>query len=196
MNEKQKKKKKIRLVKPLIEKMVDITDYIFTYQENKGVKLLDNAKWDEIMERFINWEDIFDNEEEEEITQNEESEYLLDYGDILTEKDKLILFDYINYLNIFNDLIIPTNLRGKQYKYYELYDEVYNTLNNDVDIKEYEPNEEEMDNLILPKSPNMANYKFFDIIENVIKNKYNKNQKKILLIMIYLVKKANIIIYL
>ena len=175
---KAKKEKKIKLVKPLIEKMIDITDYIFNYQENKGVQLLDNAKWDEIMERFINWEDIFDNEEVEEITQNEESEYLLDYGDILTEKDNLILFDYINYLNIFNDLIIPTNLRGKQYKYYELYDEVYKTLNNDVDIKEYEPNEEEMDNLILPKSPNVANYKFFDIIENVIKNKYNKNTKK------------------
>ena len=175
---KAKKEKKIRLVKPLIEKMIDITDYIFNYQENKGVKLLDNAKWDEIMERFINWEDIYDNEEDEEITQNEESEYLFDYGVILNEKDNLILFDYVNYLNIFNDLIIPTNLRGKQYKYYELYDEVYKTLNNDVDIKEYEPNEEEIDNLILPKSPNVANYKFFDIIENVIKNKYNKNQKK------------------
>ena len=173
-----KKEKKNKLIKPLIEKIIDITDYIFTYQENKSVKLLYNAKWDEIMDRFINWEDIYDNEEDEVITQNEESEYLFDYGDYLTDNDNLILFDYINYLNIFNDLIIPTNLRGKQFKYYELYDEVYSKLNNDVDIKEYEPNEDEIDNLILPKSPNFANFKFYDIIENVIKNKYNKNIKK------------------
>ena len=97
-----KKEKKNKLIKPLIEKIIDITDYIFTYQENKSVKLLDNAKWDEIMDRFINWEDIYDNEEDEIITQNEESEYLFDYGDYLIDNDNLILFDYINYLNIFN----------------------------------------------------------------------------------------------
>ena len=172
-----KKEKKYKLIKPIINKLIDISDYISIYQENKGVQLLDNSKWDEIMDKFKNWEDIYDNEEDEIISQDEVSEYLFDYGYKLTENDNLIFFDYINYLNIFNDLIIPTSMRGKQYKYYELYDEVYNLLNNDVDIKEYEPNEDEIDNLILPKSPNFVNYKLYDIIEFVIKNKYNKNIK-------------------
>ena len=171
-----KKEKKRNLIKPIINKILEITDYISIYQENKGVQLLDNAKWDEIMNKFINWEDIFDNEEEEVTNQEEASEYLFDYGDKLTDNDNLILFDYINYLYLFNDLIIPTPLRGKQFKYYELYDEVYSSLKNDVDIKDYEPNEDEMENLALPKSPSFANYKMYDIIESVIKYKYNNSQ--------------------
>ena len=171
-----KKEKKKNLIKPIINKIIETAEYISIYQDNKGVQLLDNAKWDEIMDKFINWEDIFDNEEEEVANQDEASEYLYNYGDKLTNIDNLILFDYVNYLKIFNDLIIPTPLRGKQYKYYEIYDEVYNSLNNDVDIKEYEPNEEEFENLGLPKSPNIANYKFYDIICSVINYKYNQLQ--------------------
>ena len=174
---KLKKEKKINIIKPIIDKMIEITEYISIYQENKGVQLLDNTKWDEIMDKFINWENIFDNEEDEIIIQDEVSEYLFDYGVKLTDSDNLILFDYTNYLNIFNDLIIPTSLRGKQFKYYEIYDEIYNSLNYDVDIKEYEPKEDEIENLILPKSPNFVNYKFYDIIENAIKNKYKNNEK-------------------
>ena len=171
---KMKKEKKNKLMKPILEKIIEITEYIYDYQENKGVQLLDNTKWEEIMDKFINWEEIKDNEEDEVISQEEISEYLFDYGDKLNENDNLILFDYINYLNIFNDLIIPTTLRGKRYKYYELYEEIYNLGNNDVDIKDYEPNEDEIENLILPKTPNYENYKLYDIIEKVIKIKYKK----------------------
>ena len=171
---KMKKEKKNKLMKPILEKIIEITEYIYDYQENKGVQLLDNTKWEEIMDKFINWEEIKENEEDEVISQEEISEYLFDYGDKLNENDNLILFDYINYLNIFNDLIIPTTLRGKRYKYYELYEEIYNLGNNDVDIKDYEPNEDEIENLILPKTPNYENYKLYDIIEKVIKIKYKK----------------------
>ena len=169
-----KKENKNKLIKPILEKMIEITEYIHDYQEIKGVKLLDNSKWDEIMDKFINFENIKEEEKEEIISEEEVSEYLFDYGEKLNEVDKLILFDYMNYLNIYNDLIIPTSIRGKKYKYYELYEEVYNLTNNEVDIKEYEPNEEEIENLILPKTPYFPNYKFFDIIESAIKNKYNK----------------------
>ena len=169
-----KKKKKNMLIKPIIEKMIEITEYISDYQEAKGVKLLDNSKWDEIMVKFINFENIEDDEKDEIITKEEVSEYLFDYGEKLNEDDNLILFDYINYLNIYNDLIIPTSIRGKKYKYSELYEDTYNLANNEVDIKDYEPNEEEIENLFLPKTPYFPNYKFFDIIESAIKNKYNK----------------------
>ena len=169
-----KKEKKNKLIKPILEKMIEITEYIHDYQEIKGVTLLDNSKWDEIMNKFINFENIKDDEQDEIINKEEVSEYLFDYGEKINETDKLILFDYINYLNIYNDLIIPTSIRGKKYKYYELYEEIYNLTNNEVDIKEYEPNEEEIENLILPKTPYFPNYKLFDIIENAIKNKYNQ----------------------
>ena len=171
-----KKEKKNKLIKPILEKLIEITEYINYYQDIKDVKLLDNSKWDEIMDRFINFENIKDDEKEEIISKEEASEYLFDYEDKLNEVDKLILFDYINYLSIYNDLIIPTSIRGKKFKYYELYEEIYNLTNNEVDIKDYEPNEEEIENLILPKTPYFPNYKFFDIIENAIKNKYSQKE--------------------
>jgi len=93
------KKQSFFELKPIIDKIIEINEYIYIYQENKGIQLIDNSKWDELMDKFINWEDINDKEEEEIITEEEESEYLYDYGDKLTENDNLILFDYINYLN-------------------------------------------------------------------------------------------------
>ena len=172
-NKKIKKEKKKKLMIPLLDKIIEIADFISVYQKNKGTQLLDNSKWDELMGKFKNWEDIIEQEEEEQVIfEAEESKYLFEYGDKLNEKDHLILYDYMNYLNIFNDLIIPTSLRGKKYNFNELYGDIYNTEKHDVDIKEYEPKEDEIDNLILPKTPICTNYKLYDIIENAFKFKY------------------------
>ena len=73
-------------------------------------------------------------------------------------------------------MIIPENERGKIFKYYELYEDFYEP-NHDINIKEYEPKEEELENLSLPKYPNFVNYKFFEIIENSFKSKHNKLER-------------------
>jgi hypothetical protein len=139
--------------------------------------LIDNEKWNELMERFNNWEDIKDKEEEIVEEKKELSQYLFDYGYKLEFNDSLIMFDYTNYLSIFNDLIIPGEERGRKYKFCELYEEFYEPSKHDIDIKEYEPKEEEIENLTLPKYPNFINYKFYEIIENSFKNKYNKIER-------------------
>jgi hypothetical protein len=41
--------------------------------------LIDNEKWDELMRRFNNWEDIKDKEEEIFEEKKELSQYLFDY---------------------------------------------------------------------------------------------------------------------
>ena len=172
-----KKEKKINIIKPLLDKILDITDYVYDYQQSINAELIDNEKWDELMERFNNWEDIKDKEEEIVEEKKELSQYLFDYGYKLEFNDSLIMFDYTNYLSIFNDLIIPGEERGRKYKFCELYEEFYEPSKHNIDIKEYEPKEEEIENLTLPKYPNFINYKFYEIIENSFKNKYNKIER-------------------
>ena len=156
-----KKEKKINIIKPVLNKILDITDYIFDYQKNNNVEIIDNVIWDELMLKFKNWEDIKEKEEEIVEDKDELSEYLFDYENKLENNDSLIIFDYANYLSIFNDLIIPDNERGKKFKYCELYEEFYGE-NQDVNIKDYEPKEEELENLALPQYPNFINNKFFE----------------------------------
>ena len=103
----------------------------------------------------------------------------MDYGEKITPDENKKIFDYLNYIDIFNDLIIPNEIRGKKYLYQELYKDFYSKQNNHgIDIKEYEPNEDENENLFLPKNPNIKNFKLSDIFENIIESKYNAIQNK------------------
>ena len=171
-----KKQKKKNIIKPVLNKILDVTDYIYEYQHNNNVEIIDNMIWDELMLKFKNWEDIKEKEEEIEEDKNELSEYLFDYGYKLEGNDSLIIFDYTNYLSIFNDLIIPDKERGKKFKFCELYEEFYGD-NQDVNIKDYEPKEEELENLELPQYPNFINNKFYEIIETSFKHKYNNKER-------------------
>ena len=172
-----RKKKRENLMRPILDKIIEVTEFVESYQDKKKVDLIDNSKWDEIMLKFKNNEIIDDDEENKSNIKDEgDSQYLFDYGDKLTYEDEQKIFDYINYIDLFNDLIIPNEQRGKKYLYQELYKDFYVKQNNHgIDIKEYEPNEEENENLLLPKNSNIKNFKLSDIIENVIENKY-KNQ--------------------
>ena len=58
-----------------------------------------------------------------------------------------------------------------EFKFYELYEGIYKKEENqNVDIKEYEPTAEELENLKMPKE-NVTNAQFGDIIENAIEFK-------------------------
>ena len=55
----------------------------------------------------------------------------------------------------------------------------YESQNNqEVDIKDYEPNLIESENLYLPRNSKIKNYGFSDIMESIIENKYNDSQNK------------------
>ena len=176
-----KLKRKKKLISPIMEQIIDLTEYIFNYQETKKIDLIENPKWDELMFKFK--ENIDINENEEDKNKNEEEEengnYLTDYGDKLTEEDDKKKLDYVRYINSFNDLIIPNEERGKKLSYPELYKDFYIKQNNqDVDIKEYEPNLVESENLYLPRNSKIKNYAFSDVMESIIENKYNDSQDK------------------
>ena len=60
-----------------------------------------------------------------------------------------------------------------------MYKEFYIKRNNqDVDIKDYEPNLVESENLYLPMNSKIKNYKFSDIMETIIENKYSDTLNK------------------
>ena len=170
---KKRNAKKKNLIFPILNQILELTEYIGNYQEQNGVYLIDNSKWDELMIKFKNDEKMDDDDENKNnIKEEDESQYLFDYSDKLTNEDNKRIFDYVNYIDTFNDLIIPNELRGKKFSYPELYKEFYSKASNHgIDIKEYEPNEEESENLYLPKNPNIKNFKLSDIIENMIEYK-------------------------
>ena len=173
-------RKKI-LISPILSQIIDLTECIWNYQETKKIDLIDNPKWDELMLKFK--ENTKINEEEQDKTNNEDENengnYVIDFGDKLTDKDDKKRLDYINYINSFNDLIIPNEMRGIKLQYPELYEEFYAKQNNqEVDIKDYEPNLIESENLYLPRNSKIRNYKFCDIIETFIENKFNYSQNK------------------
>ena len=128
-----KKEKKLNAIKPVLDKIIDITEYIYEYQKSINKELIDNEKWNELMIKFKNGEDIKDKEEEILEEKKELTQYLFDYGYKLDFNDSLIMFDYTNYLSVFNDIIIPENERGKKYKFYELYDEFYEPDKHEID---------------------------------------------------------------
>ena len=171
---KAKKEAEIKIIKPILDQLLDVTDYIYDYQQTSNSDLIDNELWDLLMDRLQNMEKIKNKEEIIEEEKEDISEYLFDYGYKLDNNDTLMIFDYSNYLSVFNDLIIPEKERGYKFKYCELYEEFYNSSKQDADIKEYEPKEDEIENLTLPKNPNFNNYKFFEIIETSFKQKYNQ----------------------
>ena len=179
IKKKNKLEKKYNLLLPIFYKILEVTDYIENYQEKKQVNLIDNSKWDEIMIKFKNNDIIKDDEEKSIIKEEGDSAYLYDYGDKITIDDDKKIFDYINYIDIFNDLVIPNEQRGKKFLYPDLYQDFYvKQDNNGIDIKEYEPNEEENENLYLPKNSNNKNFKLSDIIENIIESKYKNIDSK------------------
>ena len=172
-------KKNKNLLSPIMNDILDLTQYIENYQEKKGVYIIDNSKWDELMIKFKNKEKLEEDEENKiNKKKKDDTQYLFDYGDKINDEDDKRIFDYINYIDIFNDLVIPNEARGKKYLYQDLYNDFYIKQNNHgIDIKEYEPNEEENENLYLPKNAIIKNFKLSDIIENMIENKYNNNNQ-------------------
>ena len=180
-NKLNKLNRKQKLIFPIISQIIDLTECIYNYQETKKIDLVDNPKWDELMIKFKQNKDIYGNEEDKNKNEKDEesSNYLIDYGDKLTNDDDKKRLDYQNYINSFNDLIIPNEERGKKLSYPELYREFYVKHNNqDLDIKEYEPNLIESENLYLPRNSKIKNYKFCDILETIIEDKYNDSQNK------------------
>jgi hypothetical protein len=63
---KLKFEKKQNLILPIINQVIELTEYIGNYQEQNDLYLIDNSKWDELMQKFKENEKIDENEEKNE----------------------------------------------------------------------------------------------------------------------------------
>ena len=119
-------------------------------------------------------------EEIERKKKQEEEKQSFNTSDNLTKNSNNfedLYFDYINYMGLFNDIIIPHNFRTKKYSFIKLYSELYYSNNNSnnilgkLDIKDYEPSETEIENLSLPKYIKKENIHFYDILTKILEYK-------------------------
>ena len=194
-----KRNKNKEIIKDIIEQILDLTNYVSEIQTKNAMNLLEDEKWKELMKMFLNEEKF-----------HKEKKILKHFLDIQKQdekrknKDALIkdkkseeeLYDYINYIGFFNDLIIPDNnieknkdknkIRiNKEYSFIEIYSDFYDPQKNGgVDIREYEPKQDEIDNLIFPQYPDYESNKKLNniiqhIIENEIDNKENENENNL-----------------
>ena len=192
---KAKNKMKKNLIRPIVDQILEITNNIYNYKNENDVKLVNDNIWKDLTDKLINNEllnesddDILIIKQEEKNNKKEENDNNENENNAETEnesqfhKTKYIdisnlyedLFnDYLNYTGLFNDIIIPHEIRGKKYSYIELYSELYDFFKNKVDIKDYEPIPEEIDNLYLPKYSLGPNTYFYDILTEIIEFQNN-----------------------
>ena len=152
--------------------ILDIVDEVYKYQKENNVDLINVDKWTELTELFKANKPIKPLKEELEDSENDlDDENRYDDSRIqLGEFEDDELFDYYNYIYKWNkDLIMKEDMN--EFKFYELYEGIYKKEENqNVDIKEYEPTAEELENLKMPKDI-VTNAQFGDIIENAIEFK-------------------------
>ena len=53
----------IKIIKPILDQLLDVTDYIYDYQQTSNSDLIDNELWDLLMDRLQNMEKIKNKEE-------------------------------------------------------------------------------------------------------------------------------------
>ena len=176
LNKRNKNKEHINLI---IEKILDLTNQVSIYQSKNKIELLEDRKWKELMDDFLKGVDkkVSNNNLENLDKQDDKmKEYLLEQN----------FYDYINYSGLFNDLIIPFNCDNnskvginKEYSFTEIYSEFYEAKKyGNIDMKEYEPSQEEIKNLKYPQYPDYDNnIKLNNLILHIIESKLNNEEK-------------------
>ena len=176
-----KKNKNKKLISPIFDNILNIIDYLSEYQKEKNCDLINDEIWNELTEKFnkgiiITLED-FDNQKkpvtlssERKNTKEKDVFDSLNSDKNLNEKYNNFYLEYLNYTGLFNDIIIPHELRSKKFSYIELYSDFYNYNLNNIDIKDYEPRSDEIENLILPKFNIRKNKYFYEALEDIIEN--------------------------
>ena len=182
-----KKEKNKNDIKPVIEQIFDVVNYVYDHQKKNKADLIEDKLWKEIGDKFKNNILLNDTEDEEilikqleEMKKRQKEEEEKQSFNALSSLDlnlnifEDLYFDYLNYTGLFNDIIISHKIRIQKYSYLQLYSELYyanmNNMNM-VDIKDYEPSEIEIENLSLPKYIKGENEYFKDILTKIIEYK-------------------------
>ena len=191
LNKRNKKKEEVKVI---LEQILDLTNYISVYQTKNDMKLLESEKWGELMKMFLR-EEKFHKEkkdlkhflEAQKLQETKKNKEAL----IREKKCEQELYDYVNYIGIFNDLVIPNesdiknihnnnkNRINKEFTFIEIYSDFYDPKKNGgIDINEYEPSQDEIDNLIIPQYPDYeSNKKLNFIIQHIIETEMEFSSK-------------------
>jgi hypothetical protein len=201
LSKKIKKRKKNKLImNKLTTYLIDFVEEIFCYQterENTDITLKDWRNWTKMFilnEPFaraqkINEEYFDDNRstEEEKMKQSNISKSIKsDSEDVEhyikdTTYEECELLDYLNYKGRYNPNIISEKYLNKRLDFFEIMgsnfipqSEINNNKNKNKKIKDYEPRDEDIENLTIPKEP-QNNGLFSEIIEIVFDLKFNED---------------------
>ena len=170
------KKNKILNDYPLIRQITQqIIDYAFEgylYQVENIKELLELPEFKEWNEKFIDGKPI-----KEPFFDQELFEMKKLYS-LIGEKEKMKwtidkereLLDYINYAGEWDDrYIIPNNIRGVSIEF----NDIFHNLNED-----FEPTKSQIEDVSMSKFP-VRNYRFADLINNVLEYKFPNNNNNI-----------------
>ena len=134
------KQKNKSLIYPVVNKIIDITNCLFEYQKDKNIDLINDEIWKNLIEEFKKDSEIDIFEDKNVIlttTKKSKDDAHIDFelcDKKLNEKYEDFFLDYLNYTGLFNDIIIPHELRCKKYSYIDLYSDFYDYSINNIDI--------------------------------------------------------------
>ena len=171
------KLKKENLILPIFNQIIDLCNYLTDYDLDPKKKYIENSEWDRLMGKFVINEPFIKKKKNLQyylkIKEDKKQEH---ENEVKNKKYNERIYDYVNYIGLFNDLVIPLNSREEKYTFIDIYSDFYNPeKNNNIDIHEYEPRKQELSNLVFPKYYNSENSKFTEIIQNILESEFSEN---------------------
>jgi hypothetical protein len=196
---KKKKERNSQLVSSVLDQVLDVTESVFNYQQKNKTELIDLKEWKNIMQDFIKNDDsgksYFPEKtlERGEIREpsplkrkisliknisDEDSSSLGTYGEF--EENELL--DYLNFKGQWKETTIPSSSLGTTLKILDVVGKEYieklqgkpkDNYSYNKKLIEYEPNDEELENLTIPEEIS-KNFSFGEIIDVVAEIKFQE----------------------
>ena len=171
--EKYKKEKEcFPLIKKVTYSIIDLMEDIYNYQYDNDKEIIDLEDFKTFSECFIKGKHkekvVFDNEDLLIKSAEINDDIIIDIDNLkLSDEEKYMIQDYINYIGIWNDeKILDNELRGYKYDLKEIKSDL---------PQDYEPTENEIDDVTLPVRLN-DNYTLGNTLLNIIDTKYSINK--------------------
>ena len=172
MKKKLKYKRDIPLIRNMLLEIVDMTMEVFFYKEENDAELIDIETYTKLLELFINnkpmRERVVDKEARIIKERNNESDEINPEKLVLNEEEINLKEDYKNYIGMYNDdKIMNKEFRGMKIDFKKIIS---------IFPSDYEPTENDLENLIFPKF-NIENKEYGEIILELLDNKYSPKSK-------------------
>ena len=169
-----KEKESMPLMKKVTYSIIDLMEDIYSYQYENEKEIIELEDFKMFSDFFIKGKQkekiVLDNEDLQIKSYDAKDDIIIDINDIiLSEDEKYMIQDYINYIGIWNDeKILNNELKGYKFD--------IKRIKPDLPL-DYEPTENESDDVTLPVKLN-DNYTLGNTLLNIIDAKYSTNKEK------------------